>query len=159
MNRGRTGFTLLEVLLALLLTAVAVAIASLALRTAVTARDRVAEHRETLERESRLRAMLTDMLRHAPSAGSVDEPLLRVWRTPTGGAQLVFLSTGVRVPFGTGPTWRVTLTQIWRGTRARCHPDRGRRRRWRAAHRAAGHRDAVGAIAGAGRPNHERALA
>ncbi len=110
MSRRRAGFTLLEVLLAILLTAMAVAIASIALRTAVIARDGVAEHRDTLERESRLRAMLTDMLRHAPSAGSVDEPLLRTWNTPTGGTQLVFLSKGVRAPFGTGSTWRVTLT-------------------------------------------------
>lgn len=115
MTRRRPGFTLLELLIALVLTAVAVTIASLALRTAVTARDRVAEHRDTLERESRLRAMLTDMLRHAPSAASVDEPLLRVWRTPAGGVQLVFLSKGVRAPFGTGPTWRVTLTESGEG--------------------------------------------
>jgi prepilin-type N-terminal cleavage/methylation domain-containing protein len=111
----RRGFTLLEVMLAIVLTAVAVATASLALRTAATARDRVAEHRQTLERESRLRTMLTDMLRHAPSASSVDEPLLRVWRTPTGETQLVFLSKGVRAPFGTGPAWRVMLTQTDRG--------------------------------------------
>jgi len=110
-QRTRTGFTLLEVMLALVLTAIAVATASLALRTATTARDRVSEHRQTLERESRLRTMLTDMLRHAPTASSVDEPLLRVWRTPSGETQLVFLSTGVRAPFGTGPTWRVMLTQ------------------------------------------------
>ena len=111
----RTGFTLLEVLLAILLTAVAVATASLALRTAVIARDRVSEHRDTLERESRLRVMLTDMLRHAPSASAVDEPLLRVSRDANGGVQLVFLSKGVRAPFGTGPTWRVTLTETGAG--------------------------------------------
>ena len=112
---NRAGFTLLEVMLALVLTAVAVATASLALRTATTARDRVAEHRQTLERESRLRTMLTDMLRHAPTASSVDESMLRVWQTPTGETQLVFLSTGVRAPFGTGPTWRVMLTQTASG--------------------------------------------
>jgi hypothetical protein len=39
--------------------AIAVATASLALRAATTARDRVSEHRQTLERESRLRTMLT----------------------------------------------------------------------------------------------------
>ena len=113
--RAPEGFTLLEVMLAIVLTAVAVTTASLALRTASTARDRVAEHRQTLERESRLRTMLTDMLRHAPPASAVDEPLLRVWRTPTGETQLVFLSKGVRAPFGTGPAWRVMLTQTGNG--------------------------------------------
>ncbi|MBL0171420.1 MAG: prepilin-type N-terminal cleavage/methylation domain-containing protein [Gemmatimonadaceae bacterium] len=108
-TRRRTGFTLLEVILALMLTAVSVTIAGSALRTATVARERIAEHRDTLEREGRLRAMLTDMLRHAPSAESVDEPLLRVRRTPTGSTELVFLSQGVQAPFGTGRLWRVSL--------------------------------------------------
>ncbi len=103
------GFTLLEVLLALMLTAIAVAIAGSALRTATFARQRIAAHRESLERESRLRSTLTDMLRHAPRAESVEEPLLRVVRKQSGASALVFLSQGVRAPFGTGPTWRVTL--------------------------------------------------
>ncbi len=105
----RSGFTLLEVLLAIMLTAVAVAIAGSALRTATVARERIAYHRDTLEREARLRAMLTDMLRHTPSAESVEEPLLRVLRTARNEPQLVFLSQGVRAPYGTGPAWRVTL--------------------------------------------------
>ncbi|MEQ1692922.1 MAG: prepilin-type N-terminal cleavage/methylation domain-containing protein [Gemmatimonas sp.] len=105
----RAGFTLLEVVLALMLTAVSVTIAGSALRTATTARERISEHQDTLEREARLRSMLTDMLRHAPRAESVAEPLLRVLRAPDGSQQLVFLSQGVRAPFGTGPTWRVTV--------------------------------------------------
>jgi len=109
----RAGFTLLEVILALVLTAIAVAIASAALRTATVARERVATHRSTLERDARWRAMLTDMLRHPPSAESVDEPLLSIVpsRNPgvTGSGRLVFLSKGVRAPYGTGTTWRVTL--------------------------------------------------
>ena len=44
---GRDGFTLLELLLALMLTSVAVAIAGSALRTAIVARERVAAHRDT----------------------------------------------------------------------------------------------------------------
>jgi len=105
----RGGFTLLEILLALMLTAVAVAIAGSALRTATVASDRIASHRDTLEREARARAMLTDMLRHAPNAESVEEPLLRVVRTPGREPVLVFLSQGVRAPFGTGPSWRVRV--------------------------------------------------
>ncbi len=112
-GRRRAGFTLLELIVALVLTAVAVTIAGSALRTASTAGERVAQHRATLERDARLRTMLTDMLRHAPSAESVDEPLLSI--VPAAGtstrttSQLVFLTKGVRAPFGTGSTWRVVL--------------------------------------------------
>lgn len=109
-RRRGAGFTLLEVMLALVLTAIAVTIASAALRTATTARDVVAVHRLTLERESRVRASLTDMLRHAPRADAVREPLLRVTRTARGDARLIFLSQGVRAPYGTGGIWRVTVS-------------------------------------------------
>lgn len=108
-SASRAGFTLLELLMALVLTALSVTVASGALRAASTAGDRVREHRDTLEREARLRSMLTDMLRHPPSAESVDEPLLSLTPSTDGTAQLVFLSRGVRAPFGTGSIWRISL--------------------------------------------------
>ena len=109
-RRTRPGFTLLEVVIALLLTAIAVTIAASALRAATTARDRVVAHQQSAERDVRLRAQLTDMLRHAPAADAVDEPFLRVTRDASGAGTLVFLSTGVRAPYGTGATWRVAVT-------------------------------------------------
>lgn len=105
----RPGFTLLELLIALVLTAVAVTIAGTALRAASTAGARVDAHRETLEQDARLRATLTDMLRHAPTAESVEEPLLQIVQDPAGRARLTFLSKGVRPPYGTGDIWRVTV--------------------------------------------------
>ena len=107
---ARVGFTLLELLMAMLLTAVAVTLAASTLRTASIAKERVTVHRTTLERESRLRAVLTDMLRHAPSAELVEEPLMRLETPALGDSRLIFLSKGVRAPFGTGPTWRVSLS-------------------------------------------------
>ncbi len=109
-TRTRIGFTLLELLLAMLLTAVAVTLAASTLRTASIAKERVTVHRTTLERESRLRAVLTDMLRHAPAAELVEEPLMRLDTPAPNDSRLVFLSKGVRAPFGTGPTWRVSLS-------------------------------------------------
>jgi general secretion pathway protein J len=106
----RLGFTLLELLIALVLTAVAVTIAGSALRTASIAGARVEAHRDTLEHDARLRATLTDMLRHAPSAESVEEPLLQIDQDAAGSARLTFLSTGVRPPYGTGDIWRVTVS-------------------------------------------------
>lgn len=104
------GFTLLELLLALLLTAVAVAIAGSALRTAQIARERVSAHRDRGEKEARVREMLTDMLRHAPAAELFDEPLMQLRRNDAGDDRLVFLSQGVRQPFGAGHSWRV---EVW----------------------------------------------
>lgn len=109
-RRARRGFTLLEVIIALTLTAVAVTIAASALRAATTARKRVLAHERHDGQWMRFRAQLTDMLRHAPSAESVNEPLLQVTHDALGNATLTFLSTGVRAPFGTGPAWRVTVS-------------------------------------------------
>lgn len=106
---NRPAFTLIEVVVAITLTAIVLAIAAAALGAASSARARVEAHQHTFEADSRIRAMLSDMLRHAPAGDAVDEPMLRVERDDAGDATLVFLSTGVREPFGTGAAWRVTV--------------------------------------------------
>lgn len=105
----RLGFTLIEVIVAMTLTAIVLAIAAAALGAATSARARVEAHQQTFEADSRLRALLSNMLRHAPSADAVDEPMLHVDRDAAGEPTLVFLSTGVREPFGTGTAWRVSV--------------------------------------------------
>ncbi len=106
----RRAFTLIEVITAITLTAIVLGIAGGALSAAGATRTTVLRHQHTLEADSRLRATLSDMLRHVPNAESVNEPLLRVLRHANGDAALVFLSNGVREPFGTGHAWRVTLS-------------------------------------------------
>ena len=108
--RRRRAFTLIEVITALTLTAMVLGVAGAALGAAGTTRRTIVSHQRSLEAEARLRSVITDMLRHVPSPASVSEPLLRVERTPRGDTQLIFLSVGVREPFGTGHTWRVTLS-------------------------------------------------
>ena len=109
-RRSPRGFTLLELMIALTLTAVALAIASSAIGAAWNARDVVASHRERLEQETRVREALADMLRHAPHAEFASEALLRIVNAQNGPVQLTFLSQGVRAPYGSGPIWRVVLT-------------------------------------------------
>jgi prepilin-type N-terminal cleavage/methylation domain-containing protein len=104
----RRGFTLVEVVTALTLTAIVIAIAASALASASDAREVIERHQQTLEAESRWRSTVTDMLRHAPPADAVDEPLLRVSRSARS-VRLTFLSVGVVQPFGTGRIWRVTI--------------------------------------------------
>lgn len=116
------GFTLLEVVIAIALTAVAVGVAASALTSATLVKERVAAHRESLELDVRFRTTLIDMLRHAPAADGVDEPLMRVTRTTGGEPQLVFLSTGVQPPYGSGGAWRVTVTGIATGISLTAEP-------------------------------------
>ena len=119
---ARLGFTLLELMIALTLTAVALGIASSALGAAWKARDVIASHRERLEQETRLREALTDMLRHAPRAELASEALLRIVNAQNGPMQLTFLSQGVRAPYGSGPIWRVVLTSGVDGTTLDAEP-------------------------------------
>ena len=108
MRRPRHGFTLLEVIVAITVTGLALTTAGMALSAARSTVARIQRHEARTEADSRVRAVLTDMLRHAPRAEQVDEPLLVVDRT---GATPVlrFLSTGVREPYGTGGVWRVEV--------------------------------------------------
>ncbi len=105
----RRGFTLIEVVVAITLTAIVLAIAAAALGAATSARARVEAHQRTTEAHARLRGLLIDMLRHAPSADAADEPMLRIARDGAGRPTLMFLSTGVHEPLGTGAPWRVTI--------------------------------------------------
>ena len=107
--RPRPGFTLLEVLVAITVTGLALTTAGMALSAARSTAARIQRHEARTEADGRVRAVLTDMLRHAPRAEQVDEPLLVVDRTGTTPV-LRFLSTGVREPYGTGGVWRVEVT-------------------------------------------------
>jgi prepilin-type N-terminal cleavage/methylation domain-containing protein len=107
---GRHGFTLIELVIALTLTAIAATIAGTAVSAARRTEEVVQAHRIGDEADLRLRALLQDMLRHAPAAAQADAPLLSL-SGPENAATLVFLSRGVQAPFGTGPIWQV---RVWR---------------------------------------------
>lgn len=118
---SRAGFTLLEVLLALTLTAVAATVAGAALQTARQAATRVAEFQDRTEPTQQMQDALQDLLRHAPPAEQVDEPLLALRHGPTADT-LTFLSRGVQQPFGTGTVWRVQMYTDRAGLTVRAEP-------------------------------------
>lgn len=122
--RLRRGFTLLELMLALTLTAIAAGVAGASIVAARRTGERVDAHKADGEAEARLRAVLTDMLRHAPAADRTSEPLLQLQRGETGTV-LTFLTTGVQLPLGTGPVWRATLMVDNSGLRLDAAPVRG----------------------------------
>ena len=119
----RTGFTLVELMLALTLTAIAAALAGTTMVAARRTGERVEAHGEVRGADVRLRAMLTDMLRHAPSGDRTSEPLLQIRRN-VDGTVLEFLTTGVHAPFGAGPVWRATLWEDSTGLRLQAVPVR-----------------------------------
>lgn len=106
--RRRGGFTLLEVIVAITVTGLSLTTAGMALAAARNTAARIQTHEAHTEADSRVRALLTDMLRHAPLAEQVDDPLLVVDRA-SGSPALRFLSTGVREPYGTGAVWQVEV--------------------------------------------------
>lgn len=106
----RRGFTLLELMLALTLTAITATVAGSALVAARRTAERVREHGTATADDSRWRAMLSDMLRHPPRPDQVNEPLLVLVREGTTPS-LQFLTVGVREPLGTGTIWRATVAQ------------------------------------------------
>ena len=107
--RLRRGFTLLEVIVAMTVTGLALTTAGMALSAARNTAARIQVHQARTETDSRVRALLTDMLRHAPLAEQVDQPLLMIDRSADVPV-LRFLSTGVREPYGTGGPWMVEVT-------------------------------------------------
>lgn len=113
--KTRAGFTLMEVMTALTITALVATLAASSLRAGMDVRERVQTHRTTTEAEARAIAWIGTMLRHAPAPSAVDDALLRIDQIPLGAAggestdALTFLSQGVEAPIGSGQIWRVTL--------------------------------------------------
>ena len=111
----RRGFTLMEVMIALVITALVATLAASSLRAGMDVRERVQTHRVTTEAEARATAWIGTMLRHAPAPSAVDEPLLRIAPASFRAAgeentdALTFLSQGVEAPIGSGQIWRVSL--------------------------------------------------
>lgn len=109
-RRNRQGFTLMEVMIALTITALVATLAAAALHAGMDVRERVQEHRVTIDAEARAASWLSVMLRHPPAASAVDEAMFTITRANDGNASATFLSQGVETPAGTGTIWRVSLS-------------------------------------------------
>jgi prepilin-type N-terminal cleavage/methylation domain-containing protein len=105
----RRGFTLMEVMTAITVTALVAALAAAALRAGIDVRERVQRHRVTVDTEARATRWIANMLRHPPIASAVSEPIFSITRAADGREVATFLSQGVNALAGTGPIWRVTL--------------------------------------------------
>lgn len=110
---SRRGVTLVELMVALVITGLVVSIAGAALGGGIASSDRLADVRAHAESMSATRAMLGRALRHALPGARGGDPTFTVARhgTTSGGSSdsLVFLTRGVVEPLGTSAAWRVAL--------------------------------------------------
>ncbi|MEP6832740.1 MAG: prepilin-type N-terminal cleavage/methylation domain-containing protein [Gemmatimonas sp.] len=118
----RGGFTLMEIMIALTVTALVATLAAAALHAGLDVRERVQQHRFTLDAEARATTWLGVMLRHPPVASAVNEAMFSISQNADGNASTTFLSQGVETPAGTGTIWRVTLSVFSDGLHIRAVP-------------------------------------
>jgi prepilin-type N-terminal cleavage/methylation domain-containing protein len=111
----RAGFTLLEIMVALVITGVVALLAYGTLRAGLDTGERLDEYRTNVETQAIVRALLLDALRHPPDeGGAAMNDVLFTIEDATSGAGLPidgvrFFSRGVAPPLGVSATWSVTL--------------------------------------------------
>ncbi len=124
--KSHHGFTLIETMVALVLSGIVALLAYGTMRAGFETRDRLTEYRHESESVATMRALLTDALRHPADAGELGYPTFRIEReieTPSlNGNRLQFVSRGVSSPLGAGARWLVTLASAGDGMHFSAEP-------------------------------------
>jgi prepilin-type N-terminal cleavage/methylation domain-containing protein len=124
----RAGFTLLELLVAIVVTGVVALLAYTSLRAGVDTSERLDRAEARMSTQVVARALLLDALRHPPEGGgsAMSDALFTLEdRTSGSGAPsdlLSFVSHGVGRAPGTGGPWLVTIGAVDEGVRLRAVP-------------------------------------
>lgn len=106
----RRGFTLVEVAVALAVTALVASLAWAAVQAGLDTGDRMRAGREGIESEATARAFLAAALRHVEPGGRGGPPVFELDPGDRpGAARLRFLSRGVQQPFGATSPWSVAV--------------------------------------------------
>ncbi|MES3033944.1 MAG: prepilin-type N-terminal cleavage/methylation domain-containing protein [Gemmatimonadota bacterium] len=106
---ARRGFTLVEVMVALLIGGVVVLLAYSTLTAGLDVQQRVATARESDASASALRAMLGDAIRHAVPGDAESPRGLHLTRGADGQPALSLVTRGVDAPMGGSGAWQVLL--------------------------------------------------
>jgi prepilin-type N-terminal cleavage/methylation domain-containing protein len=120
----RRGFTLVEVMIALLIGSVVVALAYATLGAGLDTQRRVATARDEDAESAAMRAMLGDALRHAVS-GDASDPL--GMHTDESGSSLHFVTRGIDAPMGGSGRWQVSISADTAGVSMRAVSRDGQR--------------------------------
>lgn len=121
----RRAFTLMEVMVALVVTGLVVSLAYAAAQVGFDTNDRLERARDGAEAEAIGRALLSNALRHTLSGVRGGEPVFEVSEIRDGsrtGDALRFLSRGVVEPHGVTTVWEVSLAGGPDGVRLEARP-------------------------------------
>ena len=126
----RTGFTLIEVMVAIMLTSVVALLAYGTAHAGIDTQERIERFRTNVEARMIVRDLLTNALRHPVEGGglAMNDTLFSLGAASTAeGAPsntLRFLSRGVVAPLGATSTWMVTIEPVSEGLRVAAIPAR-----------------------------------
>ena len=112
----RKAFTLIEVMVALVVTGLVVSIAYASVQAGFETSDRLRAAQSGAEREIVARAMLSRAIRHAVPGALGGQPVFVLHNTPLGD-ELVFRTRGVGEPNGASDVWDVELISDANGVR------------------------------------------
>ena len=108
---ARRGFTLIEMMIALVIGSVVVVLAYATLRAGMDVQSRVTAAREADQTTVAFRAILNDALRHAVTGDARDSGGLRTVTDASGRTtRLVFVSRGITAPLGGSDAWQIGLS-------------------------------------------------
>ena len=127
----RNGFTVIEVLIAVMLTSVVALLAYGTSSAGLDVKERLLDHQNRAEAHTIARALLVDALRHPVEGGGAAmndvlfavEDVVRSDGLPLDAMQ--FLSRGLVPPLGATTTWSVTLAPTADGVRLLAVPTDG----------------------------------
>ena len=111
--RKPRGFTLIEVVIALVIAGIVALLSFGTMQAGFEARDRLDRYRRNAESVATMRNFLIDALRHPANASEAGYPAFAM--NPPAGANglnaggLRFVSRGVTSPLGSGARWLVTV--------------------------------------------------
>mgnify|MGYP001810169263 CR=1 FL=1 len=106
----RRGMTLLEVMVALLVTALVVGLGYATLGSAMDTQDRTSAVRDAATSQAAARALLTDALRHVVDGRAIDSEGWHATPATDGTtARLAFVSRGLVSPLGASGRWQVVV--------------------------------------------------
>lgn len=115
------GFTLIEVMVALVVTGLVVSVAYATLQAGFDTSERMRNAQHGDEREIVARTMLSNALRHAVPGTIGGDPVF-VLRDDARGDGLRFLTRGVSEPLGASEVWEVSLVPGPDGVQFDAHP-------------------------------------
>ncbi|HUQ48408.1 MAG TPA: prepilin-type N-terminal cleavage/methylation domain-containing protein [Gemmatimonadaceae bacterium] len=109
MRKRRYGFTLIELMVALVLTGIVSLIAYGSIQAGIDSTDRLAMQRQTVESEALVRVMVSDALRHPADSPDGNPAFELLSFAGNRGDGIQFVTRGVSGVPGAGQLWRVAL--------------------------------------------------